>query len=97
MKLALVVTLALWMGMPPAYAQQGDRDSQSADRPSAPKKENAKRDGMSEMRMAPAPKTGSMPTGPAPSGKLGTEPVAKGKLGTDPKPGDPKSRPPRFN
>jgi hypothetical protein len=46
---------------------------------------------------APAPKSGSMPTGPAPKGKLGTEPRAKGKLGTDPQPRDPKDRPPRFN
>ena len=43
-----------------------------------------------------APRSGSMPTGPAPKGKLGTEPTARGKLGTEPQPTDPQSRPPRF-
>jgi hypothetical protein len=49
----------------------------------------------SPMSSSPAPRTGSMPSGAAPKGKLGTEPTANGKLGTDPKPGDPQSRPPR--
>jgi hypothetical protein len=49
------------------------------------------------MPLTPAPASGSMPTGPAPSGKLGTEPPPGGRLGTDPKPGDPDTRPPRFN
>jgi hypothetical protein len=60
------------------------------------KAEEAKK-GSPPMSTAPAPKSGSMPTGPAPKGKLGTEPRAKGKLGTDPQPRDPKDRPPRFN
>lgn len=49
------------------------------------------------MSMGPAPTSGSMPKGPAPKGKLGTAPTARGKLGTDPKPGESRSRPPRFN
>jgi hypothetical protein len=49
----------------------------------------------SPMSSAPVPKSGSMPVGPAPKGKLGTEPKAKGKLGVDRGPIDPKNRPPR--
>ena len=49
------------------------------------------------MVTGPAPNSGSMPTGPAPRGRLGTEPSGKGKLGTDPVPGEGRSRPPRPN
>ena len=52
---------------------------------------------MASMSRTPAPKTGSMPKGDAPKGKLGTEPTAKGRLGTDPKPEDGGSKPPRLN
>ena len=60
-------------------------------------KKNEKKQGAPPMAIGPAPKSGSMPTGPAPKGKLGTEPMAKGKLGTEPQPKDPKDRPPRLN
>ena len=56
-----------------------------------------KKQGAAPMAIGPAPKSGSMPTGPAPKGKLGTEPTAKGKLGTEPQPRDPKDKPPRFD
>jgi hypothetical protein len=55
-----------------------------------------KKGDMASMSRTPAPKTGSMPKGDAPKGKLGTEPTAKGRLGTDPKPGE-GSKPPRLN
>ena len=76
----------------PAKADEGKK---KAAKPAA-KKGSAKGDPASRMSTAPAPKTGSMPTGgPTPTGKLGTEPTSKGKLGTDPQPGDPQSKPPR--
>lgn len=61
------------------------------------KKEDAaqRAPGGAVMPTGPAPKSGSMPSSPAPKGKLGTEPTGKGKLGTEPKPDDMKSRPPR--
>ena len=49
------------------------------------------------MSTAPAPKSSSMPRGPAPKGKLGTEPTARGRLGTDPQSGESKSHPPGFD
>lgn len=52
---------------------------------------------MGRRARSPAPVSGSMPKGAAPSGKLGTEPTARGRLGTDPKPGESSDRPPRFN
>jgi len=60
------------------------------------KKEDAaqRAPGGAVMPTGPAPKSGSMPSSPAPKGKLGTEPTGKGKLGTDPKPGE-MNRPPR--
>ena len=56
-----------------------------------------KKETKSGMVTGPAPNSGSMPTGPAPRGRLGTEPSGKGKLGTDPVPGEGRSRPPRPN
>lgn len=49
------------------------------------------------MSRSPAPASGSMPKGAAPSGKLGTEPTARGRLGTDPRPGESSKPPPRLN
>ena len=63
-------------------------------KPSVKSEETKK--GSAPMATAPAPKSGSMPTGPAPKGKLGTEPTAKARLGTEPDPRDPKDKPPRF-
>jgi len=61
-----------------------------------PKEDKAQRaPGGAVMPTGPAPKSGSMPSSPAPKGKLGTAPTGKGKLGTDPKPDEMKSRPPR--
>ena len=62
----------------------------------APVPAGAAKGDMASMSRTPAPKTGSMPKGDAPKGKLGTEPTAKGRLGTDPKPGE-GSKPPRLN
>jgi hypothetical protein len=96
----VIVGVVLCVAVPGAMAQQHHEQDKKTG--ALPRKANAgkkspsqKPHEMSRMSTAPAPKSGSMPTGPAPSGKLGTEPLAKGKLGTDPKPGDPKGRPPR--
>jgi hypothetical protein len=101
--LALIVLLVC------GHASAADPEQASKDRPGGlphkpspqahkPSKPAAKPDGKAgtPMSTAPAPKSGSMPRGPAPKGKLGTEPTAHGKLGTDPQPRDPSDRPPRF-
>ena len=98
----VIVGVVLCVAVPGAIAQQHHEQDKkpgalprNVDAGKKDKKRNSEGEAMSRMSTAPAPKSGSMPTGPAPSGKLGTEPIAKGKLGTDPKPGDPKDRPPR--
>ena len=75
----IVLALSLW-GVP----VQRDATAQSA-----------RQIETSPSSTAPAPKSGSMPQGRAPRGKLGTEPKARGRLGTDPTPAAAKSRPPR--
>lgn len=60
-------------------------------------KKSDKAGSLAPMSRSPAPASGSMPKGAAPSGKLGTEPAARGRLGTDPKPGESSKPPPRLN
>jgi hypothetical protein len=84
------------LGADPEPATKGGPGGFPRSKPAA-KADEKKKDSPPPMSSAPAPKSGSMPTGPAPKGKLGTEPTARGQLGTEPKPGDPKDRPPRFN
>jgi len=91
---ALIVAATFWA----APAVRADLEPAAKPPGELPRKAQADRKkAASPMSTAPAPKSGSMPKGPAPTGKLGTEPTARGRLGTDPQPGDPKDRPPRFN
>src|SRR3989442_6549867 len=86
---ALIVAATFWA----APAVGADPEPAAKPPGGVPRKAQADREkGASPMSTAPAPKSGSMPKGPAPKGKLGTEPTARGKLGTDPQPGDPKDR-----
>ena len=92
--IAASCSASLALGDEPKPEQKGPGGfprGKPAAKPEAPKK------GPAPMAIAPAAKSGSMPTGPAPKGKLGTEPTTRGRLGTDPQPRDPKDRPPRFN
>jgi len=70
------------------------RAADRAVRPEGPNVGDSHKPG--RMSIAPAPSTGSMPTGPAPVGKLGTAAPAKGKLGTEPSPSERQSPPPRI-
>ncbi|PYX50221.1 MAG: hypothetical protein DMG76_35285 [Acidobacteria bacterium] len=82
---ALIVAATFWA----APAVSADPEPAAKPPGGLPRKAQADRKkGASPMSTAPAPKSGSMPKGPAPKGKLGTEPTARGKLGTDPQPGD---------
>jgi len=92
---ALIVAATFWAA-PAVSADPEPAAKPPGGFPRKPAQSDQKKDAP-PMSTAPAPKSGSMPKGPAPKGKLGTEPTARGKLGTDPQPGDPKDRPPRFN
>ena len=104
---ALLVGLAASLfAIAPAFGDDAAKPGPSSDKAAKPAHEhhhaappppNDKKGDMASMSRTPAPKTGSMPKGDAPKGKLGTEPTAKGRLGTDPKPEDGGSKPPRLN
>ena len=95
---ALIVAATFWAA--PAVSADPEPEPAAKSPGGFPRKAPAKSDqkkAAPPMSTAPAPKSGSMPKGAAPKGKLGTEPPTRGRLGTDPQPGDPKDRPPRFN
>src|SRR6266850_587400 len=94
--IALVAALALGLA-PVARAQTqehaGDHKAAAPAKKTAAKGKKSdkaakkKREAKSGMATGPAPKSGSMPTGRAPSGRLGTDPV----------PGEGRDKPPRPN
>ena len=97
-RLAVAIVVFALAGATPAFAADEEKKSDPHHHHPAPKQSGDKpKSDTAPMSRLPAPASGSMPKGAAPSGKLGTEPTARGKLGTDPKPGESSKPPPRLN